>query len=99
MYTDTIAAVATPPGEGGIATVRMSGPQSAQILARIFRPPTGGSVQPDDFSSHRLIFGAITDPATGEKVDEVLAVLMRAPHTYTREDVVEIDCHGGAAPV
>ena len=99
MYSDTIAAIATPPGEGGIGTIRLSGPDAAPILSRIFLPATGTPVQPDTIESHRLIFGHIADPATGERVDEVLAVLMRAPHSYTREDVAEIDCHGGQVPL
>lgn len=99
MYTDTIAAIATPPGEGGIGTVRLSGPDAGRILARIFAPATGKSLEPADIESHRLVFGFVRDPASGEKVDEALVSLMRAPHSYTREDVVEIDCHGGAMPL
>src|SRR5436305_12908281 len=96
MYNDTIAAIATPPGEGGIGTVRLSGPEAERILSRVFVPARGGS---EPFESHRLVFGYVREPRSGEKIDEVLAVLMRAPHSYTREDVVEIDCHGGAQPV
>jgi tRNA modification GTPase len=105
MYSDTIVAIATPPGEGGIGTVRLSGPASAGILRAIFvsaSQPNESKVQNAldfDLVSHRLYYGHICDPATGDKVDEVLAVLMRAPHSYTREDVVEIDCHGGAVPL
>ena len=96
MYTDTIAAIATPPGEGGIGTVRLSGPRAAEILRSIFVP---AREQPGEMESHRLVYGHIGDPQTGERVDEVLAVLMRAPHSYTCEDVVEIDCHGGTQPL
>lgn len=97
MYSDTIVAIATPPGEGGIGTVRLSGDNAAAILSRIFAPASGRpGTQPE---SHRLVFGHIIDPLTSEKVDEVLAVLMSAPHSYTREDVVEIDCHGGTVPL
>jgi tRNA modification GTPase len=96
MYTDTIAAIATPPGEGGIGTIRLSGPSAAEILGRVFVPASG---KHPEWESHRLVFGAVRDPQSGEKVDEALAVLMRAPHSYTREDVVEIDCHGGVIPV
>jgi tRNA modification GTPase len=99
MYDDTIAAIATPPGEGGIGTIRVSGRLAAEILARLFVGPAGNKLEVGDVESHRLMFGAVCDPATGERVDEVLAVLMRAPHSYTREDVVEIDCHGGVVPV
>jgi len=96
MYTDTIAAIATPPGEGGIGTIRLSGPSAAEILARVFVP---ASEKQTGWESHRLVFGVVLDPQSGERVDEALAVLMRAPHSYTREDVVEIDCHGGVIPV
>ncbi len=87
----TIAAIATPPGQGGIAIVRLSGADSLAILKKIFRPRRSGC----PFQSHCLYYGWIVHPASGEAVDEVLAVLMRAPRTYTREDVVEIHCHGG----
>lgn len=96
MYSDTIAAIATPPGEGGIGTVRLSGPGAEEVLGAVFAPASGEAGAPE---SHRLVFGHVRDPRTGEKVDEVLAVLMRAPHSYTCEDVVEIDCHGGPVPV
>ena len=97
MYIDTIAAIATPPGEGGIGTIRLSGPLASDILRAIFAPASG--LFPADIESHRLIFGYVRDPQTGDKVDEALVVLMGAPHSYTREDVVEIDCHGGTVPV
>src|SRR5438270_581058 len=97
MYNDTIAAIATPPGEGGIGTVRLSGLASEEILRSIFAPASGWLT--DVMESHRLMFGHIYDPQNGEKADEVLAVLMRAPHSYTREDVVEIDCPGGTVPL
>ncbi len=99
MYNDTIAAIATPPGEGGIGTIRLSGPGAAEMLARLFVSHSGKRKQAAELESHKLIFGYITNPASGERVDEVLAVLMRAPHSYTREDVVEIDCHGGTMPL
>jgi tRNA modification GTPase len=96
MYADTIAAIATPPGEGGIGTIRLSGPDAEAILTRIFRP---AGPQPASWETHKLVFGFIVDPESGERVDEVLAVLMRGPHSYTREDVAEIDCHGGNVPL
>ncbi|MBF6614164.1 MAG: tRNA uridine-5-carboxymethylaminomethyl(34) synthesis GTPase MnmE [Chloroflexi bacterium] len=99
MYNDTIAAIATPPGEGGIGTVRLSGPGAAEMLARLFVLHSGKQKKAGEIESHKLMLGYITDPANGERVDEVLAVLMRAPHSYTREDVVEIDCHGGTVPL
>lgn len=89
---DTIAAISTPLGEGGIGIVRMSGPASAAILRRLFHPAHQGkgAVQP-----RQLTLGHIIDPESGDPVDEVLASSMPAPHTYTRQDVVEINCHGG----
>ena len=86
----TIAAIATPPGAGGIGIIRVSGPQSQAILQQLFQPKT----PPAKFLSHRLYFGAIVHPQTRTPIDEVLAVYMRAPQTYTREDVVEIHGHG-----
>jgi len=91
---DTIAAISTPIGEGGIGIVRMSGPEALAILRRIFKRARGGSL-----ASYRLHYGHIVDPRSGEVVDEVLASYMKAPHTYTRQDVVEINCHGGIIPL
>ncbi len=99
MYADTIAAIATPPGEGGIGTIRLSGPDAGRIMARIFAPASGRPLDLGSVELHKLIYGMVRDPGTGEKVDEALAVLMRAPHSYTAEDVVEIDCHGGVVPL
>lgn len=92
---DTIVAVSTPFGTGGIGIVRLSGPDAEKAAARIFRPKT----PPESFPSHRFAYGHIQDPRDGDVIDEVLMVVMRAPRTYTREDVVEIHCHGGALPV
>lgn len=92
---DTIAAISTPPGEGGIGIIRISGALSLDIAQRVFRQPDGISAG----SGHRRVkHGFITD-ADGETLDEVLLHVMRAPRSYTREDVVEINCHGGAGPV
>lgn len=91
MYIrDTIAAVSTPPGNGGIGIVRVSGAQAAVIGTTIFKPVKNGGL-----NSHRFYFGAICDPDTGLTVDEAMAVLMRAPRSYTREDLLELHCHGG----
>jgi tRNA modification GTPase len=90
---DTISAVSTPPGEGGISIVRLSGPLARRILKTVFRGPPGkGVLQP-----RRLYLGRIVDPRSGETIDEVLAVYLKKPKTYTREDMVEIHCHGGFA--
>ncbi|MEA3459804.1 MAG: tRNA uridine-5-carboxymethylaminomethyl(34) synthesis GTPase MnmE [Chloroflexota bacterium] len=91
---DTIAAISTPIGEGGIGIVRISGPEALSILRHIFRWVKG-----DEITSYRLHYGHVFDPETGEAIDEVLVSLMKAPHTYTREDVVEINCHGGIVPL
>lgn len=87
---DTIVAPATPPGEGGVAVIRISGANAEALLQRFFRP----SAPPEIFSSHRLYHGVILNRA-GLALDEVLAVIMRAPRSFTREDVAEIHCHGG----
>ena len=99
MYADTIVAIATPAGEGGIGTVRLSGPDAELILSRIFTPASRRAGAPAEWESHRLVFGYVQVPQTGERVDEALAALMRGPHSYTLEDVVEIDCHGGIVPL
>jgi tRNA modification GTPase len=89
---DTIAAIATPPGPGGIGIIRISGPLSQDILVQLFKPrQKKDTAKP---ASHRLRYGWIVDPQDDSPVDEVLAVYMQAPNTYTREDVVEIQCHG-----
>ncbi|MDI7261237.1 MAG: tRNA uridine-5-carboxymethylaminomethyl(34) synthesis GTPase MnmE [Thermodesulfobacteriota bacterium] len=88
---ETIAAISTPFGESGIGIVRMSGPRAESIARRLFRPKR----DPFSFISHQFHYGEIIDPGNGHPVDEVLIVLMKAPKTYTREDIVEIHCHGG----
>ncbi|HUS15524.1 MAG TPA: tRNA uridine-5-carboxymethylaminomethyl(34) synthesis GTPase MnmE [Chloroflexia bacterium] len=100
MYDDTIVAIATPPGLGGIGTVRVSGPDALAILRALFVRASGQPLaahRPPP--SHKLLYGYVRDPATGEHIDEVLAAYMPGPHSYTREDVVELDSHGGPAPL
>ena len=94
--TDTICSVSTAPGEGGIGIIRISGAEAVPIAAKVFAPHKGKAF---DATSHRLHYGRVVDPASGEIVDEVLVSVMRAPATYTREDVVEINCHGGMMPL
>lgn len=89
MYDDTIAAVATAMGEGGIGIVRISGENVLSILEKVFC-----SVKNRPTENRKLTYGFVTDNFTGEKIDEVMAVYMKAPHSYTAEDVVEIQCHG-----
>jgi tRNA modification GTPase len=91
--TDTIAAISSPIGEGGIGIVRMSGPHAHSILRRIFRPRKAVR----RYTSHRLYLGFLCDPDSGTDTDEVFAVFMDEPHTYTRERVAEVYCHGGFA--
>ncbi|WP_353685037.1 tRNA uridine-5-carboxymethylaminomethyl(34) synthesis GTPase MnmE [Thermodesulfovibrio sp. 3907-1M] len=90
---DTIAAISTPLGEGGIGIIRISGKDAIPIVSKIFHSPRG--VKLSDVKSHTIHYGFIIDPKTGQKIDEVLVTVMRAPNTYTREDVVEINCHAG----
>lgn len=94
MLDDTIAAISTPLGEGGISIVRLSGSGAVDIAKKIFNSKR------EDWNAgigHSLIYGHIVDPA-GKPVDEVLLGYMKAPHTYTREDIIEINCHGGIVP-
>ncbi len=94
---DTIAAISTPVGLGGIGIVRLTGSKAASIADDIFRSRNGAG--PSAAPSHRMIYGLVTDPTDGRAVDEALVTVMRAPNTYTREDVVEISCHGGMVAV
>jgi tRNA modification GTPase len=93
MPDDTIAAIATPIGEGGLGVIRLSGPQALPIVRHVFRDRHGHAVE--RWPSHRVRFGSLIDPRTGSKLDEVLITYMQAPHSYTCEDVVEISAHGG----
>ncbi len=93
---DTIAAISTPPGEGAISIVRLSGDDAVKIANDVYR---SGSKQLADVESHTIHYGHIFDPATEKMVDEVMVSVMRAPKTFTREDVIEINCHGGIVVV
>lgn len=97
MQFDTIAAISTPMGEGAIAIVRLSGDEAVQIADRIFHSPSGKSLLKEQ--SHTIHYGHLIDPPTKETVEEVMVSLMRAPKTFTREDVIEINCHGGIVAV
>jgi tRNA modification GTPase len=104
MYSldDTIAAISTPIGEGGIGIVRMSGPEAHAILQKLFvrgKPTNLQSPIPNIQSPNYLHYGHIIDPEACEVIDEVLVSYMQAPRTYTRQDVAEINCHGGIAPL
>lgn len=90
---DTIAAIATAPGEGGIGIIRISGKDALNILDKIYRTKSGNKFK--EFNSHTVKYGYIIDTSTEELIDECIALYMKAPKTYTKEDVVEINCHGG----
>ena len=90
IFKDTIAAIATPPGIGGIGVIRISGPGAEDIALKIFRPLPNGQL-----SSHHHYHGDISSVETNETIDEVLIAFFRGPHSYTGEDSLEISCHGG----
>jgi len=92
MYKDTVVAPVTPPGEGGVAIIRLSGPRAEICLDQVFSPRRACL----PLTSHHLTLGTLRTPE-GDLLDQVMAVVMRAPHSYTGEDVVEVHCHG--APV
>jgi tRNA modification GTPase len=96
MFDDTIAAIATPLGEGGLAVIRISGPQAFAVADKCFTPVGKNSLKPSVAPTHTIHFGRVVHD--GKTVDEALVAVMRAPRTFTREDVVEITCHGGILP-
>ena len=93
MIDDTIAAIATPLGEGGLAIIRLSGKQALAIAEKCFEPIGNASAKPTAASTHTLHYGRIVHD--GREIDEVLLAVLKAPRTFTREDTVEITCHGG----
>jgi tRNA modification GTPase len=93
MFDDTIAAIATPLGEGGLAVIRVSGPAALAVADKSFGPSGKNSPKPSAAATHTIHYGSIT--RDGKLIDEVLLAVMRAPRTFTREDTVEISCHGG----
>ena len=95
-FDDTIAAIATPPGQSGIGIVRMTGPQAVTIADGLFRPASNAP-GPSEQATFTTRYGHVLDGE--EPLDEVLLTVMRAPRTYTTQDVVEINCHGGAVPL
>lgn len=94
MQNDTIAAISTPVGEGAIAIVRLSGAEAVEIAASLF-----DGKKLTDVPSHTIHYGKLIDPVTKEVAEEVMVSVMKAPKTFTREDVVEINCHGGLVSV
>jgi tRNA modification GTPase TrmE len=96
MFEDAIAALSTPPGEGGIGIIRLSGKSVIEMAQKIFLSAAGKEL--NQRRNYTLTLGWIIDEQ-GKKIDQVLLSIMRAPHSYTGEDVVEINCHGGSIPV
>lgn len=94
---DTIVAISTPVGQGGIGIVRLSGPESLSIADRIFRPAKKTGVT--EAKAFSIVYGHVVDHESGAEIDEALVSVMRAPNSYTREDIVEINCHGGMVAV
>lgn len=94
---DTIAAISTPMGEGAIAIIRLSGPDAVQIADRMYKGPKKKKLVSVD--SHTIHYGHIVDSSTEQVIEEVMVSVLRAPKTFTREDVIEINCHGGIVTV
>ncbi|MDZ5782514.1 tRNA uridine-5-carboxymethylaminomethyl(34) synthesis GTPase MnmE [Marinococcus luteus] len=95
METDTIAAISTPSGEGAIAIVRLSGDEALNIADHVYK----GKKSLHDVETHTIHYGHIIDPADGSVIEESMISVLRAPKTFTREDIVEINCHGGLVSV
>src|ERR1700709_2926025 len=96
MHDDTIAAIATPLGEGGLAVVRISGAEAFAVADKVFLPSGKNSLKPSAAPTHTIHYGKIV--RQGTTVDEVLLSVLRAPRTFTREDTVEISCQRGVLP-
>ncbi len=94
MINDTIAAISTPPGWGGIGIVRISGKDAFSVIERVFKPVKPYNLE--DIKTQTVKYGHIVDTNNNETIDEVLVSYFKEPHTYTRENIVEINCHGGA---
>lgn len=93
---DTIVGIATPPGKGGVAIVRLSGSRAFELGKKLFQP-RNPLPEPVSFESHKLYYGKFIDPKTATPLDHGLIVFMRAPHSYSGEDTVELHLHGGSA--
>src|SRR4051812_7806748 len=93
MIEDTIAAIATPLGEGGLALIRISGAKALEIADLVFVPSGRASIPPSKATSHTIHYGHIV--RKGTVIDEVMVAVLRAPKTFTREHIIEITCHGG----
>ena len=97
MELDTIAAISTPSGEGAIAIVRLSGEDAIKIADKIFRGVKGKRLV--EATTHTIHYGHLIDPASGQVAEEVMVSVMKGPKTFTKEDVIEINCHGGIVSV
>ncbi|MEQ6376398.1 tRNA uridine-5-carboxymethylaminomethyl(34) synthesis GTPase MnmE [Bacillaceae bacterium S4-13-58] len=97
MDQDTITAISTPVGEGAIGIVRLSGPDAIEIADKFYKGVKGKSLK--EVESHTIHYGRLIDPLNGEMFEEVMVTVMKGPKTFTREDVVEINCHGGLISV
>ena len=93
QQAETISAIATARGEGGIGIVRISGERALSVADAVFRAACGKTLA--ETETQRAVYGRIVDES-GAVVDEAIALVMKAPHSYTKEDVVELQCHGGA---
>ena len=92
-FSDTVAAISTPRGKGGVALLRISGERAVEIAARVFLPMSGKSL--GELDANYMVYGRIMDAVDGTQVDDGMAVVFRAPHSFTGEDTVELCCHGG----
>ncbi|MGG5254486.1 tRNA uridine-5-carboxymethylaminomethyl(34) synthesis GTPase MnmE [Neobacillus sp. SM06] len=97
MEMDTIVAISTPMGEGAIAVVRLSGSDAISIAGLLFKSVSGKQLE--DVASHTIHYGHLIDPKSGQVVEEVMMTVMKGPKTFTKEDVVEVNCHGGMVSV
>ncbi|MFJ5718108.1 tRNA uridine-5-carboxymethylaminomethyl(34) synthesis GTPase MnmE [Neobacillus sp. NPDC093127] len=97
MEFDTIAAISTPMGEGAIAIIRLSGEEAIQIADKLFKSIGGKRLA--EVATHTIHYGHLVDPKSGQVVEEVMVSVMKGPKTFTKEDVVEINCHGGIVSV
>ena len=97
IYNDTIAAISTPYGTAGIGKIRVSGSKAIDLVAGIFKGVQDKDLrQQKGYTAH---YGHIIDPETGKIADEVICIVFREPHSFTGENMVEIDCHGGFLPL
>ncbi|GAB4115487.1 MAG: tRNA uridine-5-carboxymethylaminomethyl(34) synthesis GTPase MnmE [Candidatus Caldatribacteriota bacterium] len=95
LEKDTIVAISTPPGESGIGIIRMSGNKAMEIAQKVFRDKNLKGKKIVDYNTHTAHYGFIVDPENKKIIDEIVFILMKKPYSYTREDMIEFNCHGG----